>query len=326
MSQQEQPKPITIIGANASGKTALALKLAKTINGELISADSKQVYKYLSAGTSKPEGRWTETGGGKSYLVDGIPYHLVDTLDPRSSYDAGSFARDGNGLMPGIIAAGKTPIIVGGTGMYIQALWNGLDQLPGADADLRKTMSCTASEKGKEALHAELAALDPKAAAMIPAGNIQRVMRAIEITKLAGKPVSQIWSGNFFNALPVHLGKFVFIKWKKEVLNERVKSRVSSVFDAWAEETKALLERGYPSDTPGLKSLGYPQMLDFLSNKTSRAETVHSIVTLTMAYAKRQNTWFARYKNAIKLELESPTDYDPKLLAEKIMLAANGTP
>ncbi|MBI4801118.1 MAG: tRNA (adenosine(37)-N6)-dimethylallyltransferase MiaA [Elusimicrobia bacterium] len=312
-------KPITLMGANASGKTELGVKLAKKIGGELVSADSKQIYKYLSAGTSKPRGQWTQTAGEKAYLVDGVPYHLVDTLDPRSSYDAGTFVKDAKSLLARISAAGKTPIIAGGTGMYIQALWNGLDQLPGADVSLRKTLAETARTKGKEALHSELAALDPKAAAMIPPGNIQRVMRALEITKLAGRPVSQLWSGSFFNALPVHLGKFVFIKWKKEILNERIKSRTAAVFDAWAEETAALLKRGYPEDAPGLKSLGYPQMLDFLSNKISRAEALHAIVMLSMAYAKRQNTWFARYKNALKLEFEVPADYDTELLSEKII-------
>lgn len=322
MSQQSL-KPITLMGANASGKTELALALAKKLGGELISADSKQVYQHLSAGTSKPRGSWTESGTGKVYLVDGVPYHLVDILDPRNSYDAGTFTKEAGRLLERITGAGRTPIIVGGTGMYIQALWNGLDRLPGADADLRAELAELARTKGKAALHAELAALDPKAAAMIPPGNQQRVIRAIEITKLAGRPASQLWSGSFFSALPVHLGKFVFMKWKKELLAERIKTRTAAAFDDWAAETAALLGRGYPEDAPGLKSLGYPQVMDFLANKLSKAEAVHSIVTLSLAYAKRQNTWFARYKNALKLEFEEPAEYDTGLLAEKIMRTEN---
>jgi tRNA dimethylallyltransferase len=116
------------MGANASGKTALAIELAKKTDGEIISADSKQIYKHLAAGTSKPAGRRKTILGKEVYLVDGIPYHLVDFADPRTAYDAGNFAADAKALMDSISAKGRTPIIVGGTGMYIQALWNGLDR------------------------------------------------------------------------------------------------------------------------------------------------------------------------------------------------------
>lgn len=311
------------MGANASGKTALALALARKLGGEVISADSKQVYKYLSAGTAKPAGRWTGPGEAGTYLVEGVPYHLVDILDPRRAYDAGTFVKEARPLLERIAAAGGTPIIAGGTGLYIQALWNGLDRLPGADPELRRELNEAARKKGKAALHAELAALDPRAAALIPPGNVQRVIRAIEITRLAGRPASQLWSGTFFSALPVHLGKFVFLKWKKEPLAERIKSRTAAAFDDWAAETAALLEKDYPEDAPGLKSLGYPQVMDFLAGKLSKADAAHSIVTLSLAYAKRQNTWFARYKNALRLEFEAPGDYDAGRLADEIIRTEN---
>ena len=315
----ETIKPITIMGANASGKTGLAIALAKKTGGEIISADSKQIYRYLSAGTSKPAGQWTEVNGRDTYLVDGVPCHLVDITDPRSTYDAGTFVKDARALIESISASGKTPIIAGGTGMYVQALWNGLDPLPGPDPEMRASLAAFAGEKGREALHAELVALDPKAAAQIPPNNIQRVIRAIEISRLTGRPVSDLWSGNFFDALPGHLGKFVFLKWEKEILNERIKNRTVAVFDAWVEETKELLARGYPEDAPGLKSLGYPQVMDFISGRITRTEAVHSIVTLSMSYAKRQNTWFGRYKNALRFDLADQFDYDTDLLAEKIL-------
>ncbi|MCX5784120.1 MAG: tRNA (adenosine(37)-N6)-dimethylallyltransferase MiaA [Elusimicrobia bacterium] len=312
-------KPITLMGANASGKTEVALALAARVNGEIISADSKQIYKYLSAGTAKPAGAWTETEGQSVYLVSGVPYHLVDIIDPRSSYDAASFVRSARQKINEIKARGKTPIIAGGTGMYIQALWNGLDPLPAADPALRAELAAKAERDGKEALHSVLKELDPKAASIIPPGNIQRVMRAIEITKLAGRPVSEIWSGRFFNALPAHLGTFIFFHWKKELLNERIKQRAITRFDEWLQETKNLLERGYPEDAPGLKSLGYPQVLDFHSGRLTRAEAIHSITMLSMSYAKRQNTWFSRYKNARRLDLESFSDYKPEEIADDIV-------
>ena len=312
-------KPITIMGANASGKTGLAIALAKKTGGEIISADSKQVYKYLSAGTSKPLGRWENIQGRNVYLVDGVPCHLMDITDPKSTYDAGTFVNDARALIESITAAGKTPIIAGGTGMYIQALWNGLDPLPGPNPEMRTALAAFAGEKGREALHAELAALDPKAAAQIPPNNIQRVIRAIEVSRLTGRPISEIWSGKFFDALPGDLGKFVFLKWEKTLLNERIKNRTVAVFDDWAEETRDLLARGYPEDSPGLKSLGYPQVIDYIAGKITRAQAAHSIVTLSMSYAKRQNTWFGRYKNVLRFELTDPFDYDTELMSEKIL-------
>lgn len=316
---QEILKPITLMGANASGKTEIALELARRLGGEIISSDSKQTYKFLEAGTAKPRGTWTQTPAGRAYLVEGVPYHLVDTLDPRASYDVGAFVKDAKKLVPEIWARGKVPVMAGGTGMYIQAYWNGLDELPQADPVLREKLSALAAAYGKEALHAELASIDPEAASRIPAGNIQRVMRAIEITRLAGKPASQLWSGKFFNALPAHEGKFVFIKWQKDLLTERVKRRTATRFEEWAQETRALLEKGYAEDCPGLKTLGYPQMLDYLAGRLNKPDAVRAITAASMAYAKRQNTWFARYRNAIQLELKKFEDYDPAALAEKIL-------
>lgn len=313
-------KPITIMGANASGKTEVALALAARVSGEIISADSKQVYKHLSAGTAKPAGSWKELKSrGPVYLASGVPYHLVDIIDPRSTYDAASFVREARLKIEEITVQEKTPVLAGGTGMYIQALWNGLDPLPAADPEIREELAGMAKEKGKDALHSVLKELDPKAAESIPAGNIQRVMRAIEITKLAGRPVSEIWSGRFFDALPAHKGTFVFFHWKKELLNERIKQRTINRFDEWTQETKNLLEFGYPEDAPGLKSLGYPQVLDFIAGRLTRAEAVHSIITLSMAYAKRQNTWFARYKNARRIDLEKFQDYEPEKIADTIL-------
>jgi len=315
----EPLKPITLMGANASGKTEIALHLARRLGGEIISADSKQVYKLLEAGTAKPRGTWTETEAGRAYLVDGVPYHLVDTLDPRAAYDAGSFVKEAKKLIQELAARGKVAVMAGGTGMYVQAFWNGLDELPPADPVMREKLSALAAVSGKEALHAELASIDPAAALRIPPGNIQRVMRAIEITRLAGRPVSQIWSGRFFNALPAHEGKFIFIKWQKDLLAERVKTRTAARFEDWAQETRELLAKGYAEDCPGLKTLGYPQVMDYLAGRLTKTEAVHAITAASMAYAKRQNTWFGRYRNAVLLELKKPEDYDPSALAERII-------
>lgn len=307
------------MGANASGKTEIALELARRLGGEIISADSKQTYKLMEAGTAKPRGAWTDTPDGRFYLVEGVPYHMVDELDPRATYDVGTFVKQAKALMPQIWNRGKVPIMAGGTGMYVQAFWNGLDELPPADPSLREKLAAITAAGGKEALYAELVALDPAAAMKIPPGNIQRVMRAIEITRLAGRPVSQIWSGKFFDALPAHEGKFIFLKWAKELLTERVKRRTATRFDEWAQETRALLAAGYAEDCPGLKTLGYPQMLDYLAGRINKADTIRLITAASMAYAKRQNTWFGRYRNAVRVDLLKFEDYDPAAIAERII-------
>ena len=307
------------MGANASGKTEIALELARRLGGEIISADSKQVYKFMEAGTAKPAGAWADTPHGKAYLVEGVPYHLVDTLDPVASWDAGAFVKEAKRLSAEIWARSRVPIMAGGTGMYIQAYWNGLDELPPADPAMRGELAEYAETTGREKLHAELAALDPEAASRIPPNNIQRVIRAIEITRLAGRPVSQLWSGRFHNALPAHEGKFVFIRWQKDLLAERVRRRTATRFEEWASETRELLAKGYPEDCPGLKTLGYPQMQDYLAGRVSKPDAVKLITNASMAYAKRQNTWFGRYKNAELLELTDFKDYDPAALAERIL-------
>ena len=298
------------MGANASGKTSLAIEIAKRFNGEIISADSKQVYQHLSAGTSKPLGKWEKNGNKKIYIVSGIPYHLLDIIDPKESYDTAMFAKEAKKLIKDIKKRGKLPIIAGGTGMYIQALWNGLDKMPKADIQIRNKLTNFAEQFGRIALHEKLEKADPIAAVKIPPNNIQRVIRALEVSEITGKPISTLWTGRFFDTLPVHLANFTMIAWPKAELSERIKKRTLKFFDAWVKETQILITMGYASDCPGLKSLGYPQILDYISNKISKQDAVHKIVKLSLSYAKRQNTWFHRYKNILKLEFEKPSDYN----------------
>ena len=319
-SNMEVMKPITIMGANASGKTGLALEIAKKTGGEIISADSKQIFTKLEAGTAKPAGEWRKTeDGSRLYFVEGIPYHFLDFIDPLVRYDVGTYVRDVKRTMNEIRARGHVPVIAGGTGMYIQSFWNGIDELPPANAEIRAELNLIASEKGRAALHAALEAIDPETAEKIPVNNVQRVIRAIEISRLTGRPASKVWSGRFFNSLPVSEGKFIFLRWSKECLQERVKERTLDHFDAWEKEIRVLLDEGYPQDCPGLRSLGYPEMIDYIHGVRSRHETVQMIVNVSLAYAKRQNTWFNRYHNIKKYEFSKKTDYKVSALAEEII-------
>lgn len=316
----EKLKPITIMGANASGKTGLAIRIAKEIGGEIISADSKQIFTKIGAGTAKPRGEWKKSEQGeKTYYVENIPYHFLDITDPLVTYDVGTYVRDAKKKMSEIQARGHVPIIAGGTGMYIQSFWNGLDKLPPANAEIRAELNLIATEKGRAALHAALETIDPETAKKIPVNNVQRVIRAIEISRLAGRPASKVWSGKYFSSLPIKEGKFIFLKWAKEQLQERIKERTLNNFDAWEKEIRQLLQEGYPQDCPGLRSLGYPEMIDYINGTRSKHDTVQLIVNVSMSYAKRQNTWFNRYKNIERYEFEQAEEYNLNLLSDKIL-------
>lgn len=307
------------MGPTASGKTALALELAKAAGGELISVDSRQIYTRLSAGTAKPEGLWQESGGTRLYLVEGVPCHLVDFMDPRISYDAGSFVAAALAAEAQIRARGRRPIFAGGTGMYIQAYWNGMDSLPKGDPELRKSLSRMAEQLGSAALHARLRAADPEAAEKIPQGNVQRIIRALEVRELTGIPISRLWTRQFYGTLPAHKAAFCVLNWARPLLRERIAARTRAIFDAMAAETDALLKAGYPEDCPALKSLGYPQMLDYLRSRISKTDAMHRIIALTQAYAKRQMTWLRRYRNAAWIDIASEADWQPRAIARDIL-------
>lgn len=306
-------KHIVLAGPTASGKTELALALARLTGAPIISADSRQVYQGLSAGTAKPGGAWTDG----IYRVDGTPYHLVDFLPPQKSFDAASFCAKSRQLLE------QNPqqpfIFAGGTGMYLHALFVGLDPLPPSDPALRAELTAFAAERGKEALHARLAQKDPVSAAQIPPGNIQRVMRALEICLLAARPASELKSGAFFGDFPSEKALFVYLNWDKELLNARIEMRTRGMLAPMGMETAALLRNGAREDCPALKSLGYPQALEWIKGEKTKEETFEKIVTLTRQYAKRQRTWFNRYKNAMRLDLHDEKDFDVPVLSARIL-------
>ena len=304
-------KHIVIAGPTASGKTELALALAKQLQTQIISADSRQVYQHLTIGTAKPQGCWHEN----TYLVQSVGYHLVDFLSPAKKFDVFSFCQKSRQLLTQ--QADKPFIFAGGTGMYLHAFFIGIDALPPASAALRAELESFAAIHGREALHSRLKQQDPVSAAQIPAQNLHRVIRALEITQLSGKPASAVKTGAFFQTqFPPKDVLFVYLHWDKELLNQRIIQRTQAMLDPMAEETRALLQQGFASDCPGLNSLGYPQILQWMNGTLKREESLEKIITLTRRYAKRQRTWFNRYKKILRLDINRPQDFDiPKLIA-----------
>lgn len=309
-------KPIVLCGPTASGKTELALELARQAGGFIVSADSRQVYKRLTVGTAKPQGSYTDG----LYQVEGIPYLLVDFLEVTDSFNAGAFRTQVDKIRAQFP---DTPLIfAGGTGMYLHAYFVGMDELPAGTPKTREELSRLLAQKGKEGLHAALAAKDPISAANIPVGNVQRTMRALELYLLTGKPASELKSGHFFQLPDETKSHWVYLDWDKEIQNERINRRTEQIFDGMAEETAQLLAEGFAPDTPALKSLGYPQAISFLKGELSREQAIEHVATLTRQYAKRQRTWFNRYKNALRISLQTPQDFDTQKLAWEILSRA----
>ncbi|MBR4592090.1 MAG: tRNA (adenosine(37)-N6)-dimethylallyltransferase MiaA [Elusimicrobiaceae bacterium] len=306
-------RPIVICGPTASGKTELALELARQTDGIIISADSRQVYKCLTIGTAKPQGSW-ENG---VYRVEDIPYYLVDFLEVTQTFNAGAFCAHVQKIAADYPA--KQLIFAGGTGMYLHAYFVGMDALPAGTPQTRAALEKLLAQKGKEGLHQALAEKDPASAASIPVGNIQRTMRALELYWLTGKPASELKSGRFFQLPDEQKSDWVYLDWEKSALHQRIEKRTEQIFDGMFEETRALLAAGFAPDIPALKSLGYPQAVDFIQGRLTRQAALARITTLTRQYAKRQRTWFNRYSQARRLTLETPSDFQPSQLAQVIL-------
>ncbi|MBP7796348.1 MAG: tRNA (adenosine(37)-N6)-dimethylallyltransferase MiaA [Elusimicrobiales bacterium] len=308
-------KPIIITGANASGKTAISLSIAHKIGAEIISADSRQIYKHLSAGTSKPHGRWVNNEN-PVYIVDMIPYHLVDFIDPKETYNAQRYFYDFNGTLNKIKT--KQVIICGGTGFYINSIFNPLDPLPQANEKIRTELKEYADKYGREKLHKKLIEIDPVAAKKIHYNNINRVIRAIEVSIMTSKPYSSLISDNTFKRESYFKAFFVFIKWDKNLLYKRIRERTKNVFDDWVNETKNLILNGYTHDCPGLKSLGYPVIIEYISQSITKDYAIDIITKQSMDYAKRQNTWFNRYPS-LKIDINDQKDFDIEKITKDII-------
>ena len=308
-------KPIVLCGPTASGKTELALALARRTDGIVISADSRQVYTQLTIGTAKPLGAWKN----QTYYVEGVPYYLVDFLNVTDTFNAGAFCARVREIVRE--NPSKQLIFAGGTGMYLHAYFVGMDALPAGTPSTRARLNQLLADEGKEGLHHALLKCDPESAAVIPVGNIQRTMRALELFYLTGTPASVLKSGRFFRLPDEENSHWVYLNWEKSVLQLRISARTEQMFDGMCEETRTLLQKGSPKEIPALKSLGYPQMIAFLEGTLSREETISQIVLKTRQYAKRQRTWFNRYTKAQQIVLQKPADFDTEKLVSSVLSA-----
>lgn len=280
---QELTPLLAVAGPTASGKTDLALALAARLGGEVVSADMGQLYRELDAGTAKPLG---ERRGGV-LLVEGIPCHLLDVLDVREPSDAGRYAELAVPVVDGILGRGRRVIVAGGTGLYLRALLEGLDPLPRRDPALRARLE----ERSREELHAELARRDPASARRIPPANRQRVVRALEVCELTGRPFSELCTRGRRPPRYAHV-LTLGIERSPEELARRIRSRAEAMFPAMLAEVSRLVPARYDGSEPGFRCLGYPEALACLRGDLSPAQGLEGLVRSTFAYARRQRTWF----------------------------------
>ena len=284
-------KPLIIIaGPTAVGKTNISIKLAKELSGEVISADSVQVYRGLNIGSAKIT----------KDEMQGVPHHLIDILDPEDDFNVAVFKDLVYEALDKIYAAGNIPILAGGTGFYIQAVLKDVDFSEGAaDEAYRRELSEYVRENGPEALHDKLKSIDPEAADSIPAGNVKRVIRALEFYKVTGGRISdhnkaQIERPSVFDH------RYFVLNDEREIVYKRIDERVDKMMDAGLlDEVRALYDAGVPRSAVSMQSLGYRQIMDHLYGECTLEEAVYQIKLQTRHFAKRQITWFKREKDAI---------------------------
>lgn len=277
------PPAILLMGPTASGKTALALELARRFPVELISVDSALVFKDMDIGTAKPD---------KETLA-AFPHRLVDLISPEEAYSAARFRKEALAAMAEIRAAGKVPLLVGGTLLYFKALLEGLADLPQADPAIRAQLDAEAAAKGWPALHAELARLDPETAARLHPTDAQRLQRALEICRLTGRPMSELLAAGQDGAPPYRFLSLSLLPSERSVLHERIARRFQEMLLGGLVEEVERLRRRYDlkPELPSMRCVGYRQVWEWMEGRYSRQELTNRGIFATRQLAKRQITW-----------------------------------
>lgn len=279
---------IAIVGATATGKSELALALAEALPGEIVNADALQVYRGFDVGTAKP---------GPEERAR-VPHHLIDILAPHERYSAGEFARRAREVIAGIQKRGRVPIVVGGSGLYLRALFQGISPVPPGDpmvrSEIRSELRRRLAEEGLAALSAELARVDPETAARLAAGDTQRVLRALEVARVSGRPLSAWIAEQPFGTQRIAATR-VGLTLPRSILYDRIAGRVARMVEqGWVEEVARLLDQGLAPGLPAFQAIGYRQLVRHLEGEWSLEDALGETVKATRRFAKRQETWFRR--------------------------------
>ncbi|TSJ55540.1 tRNA (adenosine(37)-N6)-dimethylallyltransferase MiaA [Atlantibacter subterraneus] len=297
VSKASLPKAIFLMGPTASGKTALAINLRKTLPVELISVDSALIYRGMDVGTAKPSAEELEQA----------PHRLLDILDPAEAYSAADFRRDALKEMAEITASGRIPLLVGGTMLYFKALLEGLSPLPSANPEIRARIEQQAAEQGWDALHRELQEIDPVAARRIHPNDPQRLSRALEVFFISGKTLTELTQTSG-DALPYQVHQFAIAPASRELLHQRIEQRFHQMLASGFEaEVRALFARGdLHTDMPSIRCVGYRQMWSYLAGEVPYDDMVYRGICATRQLAKRQMTWLRGWQGVHWLDSEKP--------------------
>ncbi len=319
-----EKRPLIILtGPTAVGKTAASIGLAKAVGGEIISADSMQVYRHMDIGSAKIT----------ADEMQGIPHYLVDVLEPEEAFNVVRFQEMAKAAMQKIYAGGHIPIVVGGTGFYIQALLYDIDFTENdSDFSYREELEQTAGDKGAEYLHSLLKQADPEAAEQIHPHNIKRVIRALEFNRKTGQKISAHNEQERRKQSPYDFAYFVLTDDRK-ALYERIDRRVDKMMEqGLLEEVRALKDRGIARDSVSMQGLGYKELLAYLDGEIPLDEAIRIIKRDTRHFAKRQLTWFRRERDVIWIDRQKTgqeekkiVDYMLNILTEKHIIPGNGS-
>lgn len=309
MIDTEKKTLIILTGPTAVGKTKASIGLAKAIGGEIISADSMQVYRHMDIGSAKIT---------KEEMAD-VPHYLIDVLEPEEEFHVVRFQQMAKAAMADIYSRGKIPIIVGGTGFYIQALLYDIDFTENeGDSVYREKLEALAKEKGAAYLHGQLAMVDPKSAEEIHANNIKRVIRALEFYHQTGQKISEHNERERQKESPYQFCYFV-LNDRRECLYERIDQRVDQMIrNGLIQEVQTLKERGCTKQMVSMQGLGYKEIFSYLEGDCSLEEAVYIIKRDTRHFAKRQLTWFKRERDVIWVQKDE-LNYDDKKLLQSLL-------
>ncbi|ANL47520.1 tRNA delta(2)-isopentenylpyrophosphate transferase [Rhizobium phaseoli] len=274
---------ILITGPTASGKSALAVELAKRYGGAVVNADSMQVYDTLRVLTARPS----------EEEMQGVPHHLYGHVPAGAAYSTGAWLRDVSALLPALKAAGQLPVFVGGTGLYFKALTGGLSDMPEIPEELREELRMRLVAEGPEGLHAELEAIDPAISAGLNRQDGQRIVRALEVIKATGRSITDFQRRSGPAVIDADKARKIVVLPDRAVLHARINGRFEKMLQQGAEdEVRALLALGLPVEAPVMKAIGVSQITAMLKGEMTREEVLEKGAAATRQYAKRQMTWF----------------------------------
>ncbi len=301
-----KPQAIFVMGPTAAGKTELAIKLVQEHDCEIISVDSAMVYKSLDIGSAKPSEQELALA----------PHRLIDICDPSEPYSAARFRDDALRQMAQIVANGKIPLLVGGTMLYYKTLLEGMNNLPDSNPDIRQQLQQELNEQGLAYMHQKLNAVDSDSAKRINANDPQRILRALEVFAISGKPLSQLHNEQETEEFPYDVLQIALLPSDRAVLHQRIEQRFHQMIDqGLLDEVQKLYQRGDLNiDLPAIRSVGYRQIWQFLAGELSKDEAIERAIIATRQLAKRQFTWLRSWSNLNSLQ----SDQDFKSLYKSV--------